>query len=201
MNTLKNRRRKIRMSFILVPALALVVLAISQIPVSDHYHSARGAWEQLNQARKEKESYLAVKDKSELLRAEWARLSCEEKRLKTLFPLENELPFVLVDLEKTIKKYPLNLQHMRTGGKMEHHSYGALVIALTVSGNPSGIDYFLKRLMDLPYFITLDNITWTYKTSDEAVLDLELELYYIDPDRIEPLIDRPDVDILHDQTH
>lgn len=193
MRALKPRGLRAWAAFILLTA-ALIALILLRLPVLDHFYAARALQSQLLQTRSEKDIFISIKEESRLAWAEWEQLSGEKSRLEALFPLEKELPFVLVELEETINSYPLHLHRMRTGEKKLYHFYGTTLIDLAVSGHPAELESFLNRLINLPHYTAYDSITWEYGADNEASVELVLELYYLIPSGIEPLIDRPDVE-------
>ncbi len=192
MRTLPPRGYKPGKALILLTAVALIVFAVTRSPAPDHFHAARDLQAELQQTRTERDAFMAIKDELNQARAEWELLSKEKGRLETIVPLKKELPFLLVELEKTINRHPLHLNHLRTGEKKRHHAYGTILIELGLSGQPAELERFLNRLVNQPHYTAYDSITWNYAPDNEVEVEIGLELYYIDPAGIEPLIDRPE---------
>ncbi len=164
---------------------ALVILALFNPLTAGYYREIIDLREQLELTRSEKDELAAFLAGAAPIGAESEILSADKERLETLFPLEKELPFALVELEKKIKSYPLELISFRTGEKRYHHNHGLILVSLAATGPPAAAKSFLGRVAGLPRFFVFDSITWACTGAEEVRLDLELELYFIIPEQAE----------------
>lgn len=172
---------------LLIIITGLFILALFNPAAVDCYQEVRQLRELLILKRSEKAELEALMAEAGPIRAEWELLAAEKERLETLFPLEKELPFALVELEKTIKSFPLELRSMQAGEKINLHNHGLLVVSLSISGPPAAAEAFLGRVATLPHFLVFDSMAWACNAEGEVLLDLDLELLFIDPDQLEPL--------------
>ncbi len=180
-----------RRLFLIIIA-GLIILALFN-PVSVSLFKETGLLrEQLLLKQSEKAELTALVAEADPIRAEWELLAAEKERLETMVPLEKELPFALVELEKTIKSFPLELRRLQAGEKRFLDNHGLLVVELSIAGPPAAAEAFLGRLTTLPHFLVFDSLTWAYSAEGEVLLDLELELLFVDPDQLEPLPGPPD---------
>ncbi len=187
----KEPRRPGKLFALIIILLGISILGLVSPAILNRYRETAELVEQLRLARSEKEHLVAIKAEGNPIRAEWERLFAEKDRLDQLFPLEKELPFVLVELEEAINRLPVEVSEMRAGEKTFAKRHGAARVNIAVISPPAYAASFLERVKDLAPFIVFDSITWTYTEEKKVIIDMELEIYYIVPELVLPLLERP----------
>ncbi len=191
MSEKRTRGPKNGKGFKLFIIMAIFTAAFLNLP-ADHYNEAKRLREQLTDTRSENMQLTAVLEGSGLIELEQDRLEGEKERLEALVPLEQDLPFSLIKLEEAISRFPLTIHEIRAGGKSRHSPYSKIKIDLAVSGPPAEIETFLRQLNNLPYLISVDNLTWSSGNEEDLVV-LDLELFFIDPAEVKPLLEWPEL--------
>lgn len=173
-------------------ALVIFGLVALNIP-ADHFHEAGELREQLIETRSDKEQLMAVKAEAEQIGPERDRLSGEKARLEMLIPLKQELPFALVKFEEAVDRLPATVHKIRAGEQTRYQSFGKVKITLSLSAHSSKIESFLEQVSNLSYLIRIDSITWSGGSDNMDQVDLDLELFFIDPAELEPLLRWPEL--------
>ncbi len=186
MNSREPKKGKSKIIILALITTALLALNLFNQGPAGYWHEIRALRDQLSFTRAEKERLSAILAGAGEVEAEWELLFSEEERLETLFPLERELPFALVELEKLLAGYPLELRRLQMGEKKYLYNHGLVMVSLAASGCPAEAEAFLYRAANLPRFLAFDSITLTRSGDDEVMIDLELELFFIDSDLIDP---------------
>lgn len=189
MKGIKKRGGKNGRWIMALPALTFLVITTAYIAGSNVYREIKDLGEQLRVIRSEIEYLEGMTAKEDLIGAEWKAWIEEKERLHILLPRENEFPFVLVALEEAIRGYPVNLLSIQTGDKSFHQSHSKIRVNFTVSGHPSDLELFLRRMKRFPHFFTFDSIRWSRSGEEEIKLELVLELYFTD--QIDTDLSRP----------
>jgi len=176
----KKRGGKIEKGVMIAMSFALLLIMISYMPSSNLYRELNEFREQLKLIRTEIEHLENIEAEEEMIRAEWEVWIEEKDRLESILPGENEFPFILVALEETISGYPLKLVSMRAGEKTFHQSHSKVKVEIAIAGHPANLELFLGQIKSFPHFLAFDSIKWSRSGEEEIMIDLVLELFFID---------------------
>jgi len=176
----KKKGGKFEKGIMIAISFGLLLIIISYMPSSNLNREFNEFREQLKLIRTEIEHLEAIEAEEEMIRAEWEVWIEEKDRLESILPGENEFPFILVALEEAISRYPFNLISMRAGEKTFHQSHSKVKVEIAIAGHPSDLELFLGQIKSFPHFFAFDSIKWSRSGEEEIMMDLVLELFFID---------------------
>ncbi len=140
---------------------------------------------QIKQINREKDQLTLIITQREEIEVEWTRWQEKKELLDKIVPIKEDLPFVLVNLEKYINHLPGTVHNYQVGETTSQQNYIETRINLSISDQAHRIHALLEQIEKLPYLLIIDSVSWSQAVGEEVRLDLVLQLILFNPLTVE----------------
>ena len=175
-----------REAYLIIFLLIIIVVYLSWTLAAKYiYSDIKEQHEQLRLICQEKERLMAIRNQGREIKAEWTLWQDKKDPIEENIHIQDDLPFVLVNLRKYFNSLPGTVHNMQVGQTTDHQLYSSTGIKLDISAQASRTKRLLQQIDNCSYFLLINSINWSQSSQEEARLNITLKLILLKPFSVE----------------